>query len=196
MTSMIRTLQEMGLSIRETIPTLNSGGCAVYAALVGSRLEELGYVVRGVVSDYEEQRNNLSDLFNSFRPRNTQQWRYLSHYAHVLLTIEIDDITYLHDSDHTIAYNNIRTTDENIKIEPTCHGRLMDGDIPMYALRSLASAKVWNSLFPRKESFPIIERLIEDHLGTFERSRRARYIRTDSGIKSFFRFGPDGPTYS
>lgn len=184
MTSMVSTLQEMGLEIREEVPKLNWGGCAVYAALVGSRLEELGYIVRGVVSDYYRKEDNLTDLYNSIRPRNAHQWNKLSDYTHVLLTVDIDNVTYLHDSDYTIEFG------EDVERDPTCRGILMAGDIPVYALRSLASAKIWNYHFKRKEAFPIIERLIEKHLGTFERSRRSRYIRTD-GLSSFdYSYGP------
>lgn len=176
--NILRKLIKLGEDIDEMIPELNHGGCSLYAALLASRLEELNLQVRALVIadlDYLQGKYNLCDLYDATKPHNAAQWRDIVPFiSHVLIKLDIDGIGYVHDSELTLPHHKFME-EHSWGVDP------LPGDISVSVLRALASATGWNTCFNRRKYFPLIEYIIEKHLGAFVRTRNRRYIRSETG---------------
>lgn len=154
----IEKLDNLGWKAEQQIEDLNSGGCCVYAALVGRRLSELGVPVRGIVamSDWQEPGNLDEARQNVNDPGDGMEW-YDNDvtFTHVGLQFDLDGETYQYDSGGvTKPKRYLRNS----------HWNLCEGHLTVEEMEQLAERPGnWSSWFNR-EQIPALERLVKEYL--------------------------------
>lgn len=86
----------------DSYPSLNSGGCGVFAYHVGRQLEKMGVdVTVRFLTDHEIAHSFKMDVVCQARPYTMDDWNWESGdciNGHVILEIKIDGNTYYYDS--------------------------------------------------------------------------------------------------
>lgn len=165
--NLLDTLRELGDAINESCPTINLGGCCVYAAAVAKRLEALGIPVDVCVPTYghaetvDEARNNLRN--NGSAGRTAKEWEEAGlYFAHVAVRFQYEGVWWTHDTDALHegrdGFGKCSWNDDKPRYQA-----LPDGMTPDEALRIASHAKGWNSSFDRRD-IPMVRSMVEEAL--------------------------------
>jgi len=139
--------------------TLNSGGCCVYAALVGEELEKLGITVEGKVT-------TRSDL-SLDEAKNESTWPNNYNFYHVYLYFTVDGTRYVYDSDNLHEVQEGNGAPDPWQDEPA------EGSLSIAEMQALASkASLWNSWFPRRK-IPALRKLVHEELAPLNQREAA-----------------------
>lgn len=169
MVSLLQKLEDLGEFVSSREPRVNSGGCCVFAACVGSRLASLGIPSWGVVADSSTK----VDIATARRNGNTNGRRLSTPtdwysvgvgFNHVLLQFAYEDAVWTYDAEHLVQGTPHQ--------DPTLGNPIVPGYLTIAELRRLAATPVgWNSMFPRETGIPLIRRAVKKYLPTVFLSR-------------------------
>jgi hypothetical protein len=157
LTDIIARLIACSADVQESIPDVNRGGCAVYAAQIAMALDETGATVWGVLSSALRD-EDLNVVREECRPHTLHDWNAAGVYMnHVLVQFELRGTVWTHDA--------VNTTDAALRREPTFGGPLCPGYLTVPELVKIAtSRRGWNPAFDRRTGLPIIRSAIRRHL--------------------------------
>ena len=154
---LLETLSDLGHDVAFEFPTINHGGCCVYASIVGDLLLRQGIETSiwvGHLPDYNihadvaEVRNNVRN------PANVADWNDNGvFFNHVGLEVSIDGVKYLVDTDR---YD---FASDKFKEFHVLAGRLTVTEAALLA----ADHSAWNPTFPRC-AIPEIKRMARRYL--------------------------------
>jgi hypothetical protein len=170
MSPLLDKLRELGYAVNAAAPRINHGGCAVYAAAVAERLQELGVEVEVCVSEgyvantVAEARENLSN--NGLQPHgaNARDWEAAGlYFLHVGVRLCVDGSWYVHDTDATWEGRDELGVDAYSDSDSPRYTVLPDGLTPEEAKAIADDARGWNSSFNR-ELIPKVRELVRTHL--------------------------------
>ena len=156
--SLIGQLNKLGKAVNEKYPTINYGGCCVYAAIVAEALLLRNIKVRGIVSSYDAEDFNDHNTIDNIRPyiKHHVLWRWQDNgisFSHVGLEFEINGKLRHYDS------KGVKMASDFFDYMPIYKGRLQ-----AYELVKLASrAQGWNSSFNRRH-IPKIRKMVQEYL--------------------------------
>lgn len=163
MNSLLQKLSSLGEGVNElTGNSINFGGCAVYAAAVATRLQELGITAECVVpADFagvhcvEQARNNLyADGNNGDTAR---EWAEAGlNFHHVGVRFKLDGQWFTHDTDSLLA-------DDRCFGEGGEYAAMDDGLTPEEATRIADDPRGWNSTFDRGY-IPAVREMVREYL--------------------------------
>lgn len=139
--SLLEALRQSGAWANRTIPHLNCGGCAVYAAAVATLLDARGVLALGLVeTDWFDGVKDLGAARrkNGRPPRTVRDWNASGvHFSHVQVAAWIDGQWWSHDSNRTIPF--VRSN------------AYLAGWLSVQELQNIARCRVgWNRSFNRK----------------------------------------------
>ncbi|MGA8940077.1 MAG: hypothetical protein WB439_13030 [Acidobacteriaceae bacterium] len=127
---LIWRLKRCGRNVARKIPSVNHGGCAVYAAMVASALERAGVSAWGVVMGPPS--GDLDRVRQNGAPGSVQGWnRQGVFFTHILVQFEFRGEVWTHDVGHTLT-----------RFEQQCTApehRLLPGRLTVQELRLLAA---------------------------------------------------------
>lgn len=155
MKDVVKMLNDLAWKADTKIDYLNWGGCGVFAALVGRKLQDAGIPV-GVVcgswrhngdkADVERARSNVAEKWDA------EEWNANGvYFGHVGLEVEIDGKLYHYDSKQ-----GVKPAGKEIDGLPIAKGRVTIEEMELLAGESLN----WNSDFNRKQ-IPKLTKLVE-----------------------------------
>jgi len=150
----------LGYEVGQRLPELNTGGCGLFAGLVGQRLEKLGYRVRVLISGADSRANARAiPSLNTIEKRvgqtsSTDMWRLqgMSYISHVLLKLygEVFDST---------GFAPIGVSD------PMFLNAYYRGSVSVEAMMGLAAeTAAWHPNFDHRKGIPVIKALIDKYL--------------------------------
>lgn len=147
------TLDHLARMTKRKFPTINHGGCAVYAHLVGRQLGKLGIPYCGIVGDWCQ--HDLDNARNNIRnPRHKYEWNSAGvDFGHVGIEFFYNEKPYWYESDY-----GVKTPDQGFCGLDVANGRLMPMELRGIALE----AKGWNWSFDRRQ-IPRVRSLIRKH---------------------------------
>lgn len=133
--TLLEKLRDLGTNAEKvTDGYLNYGGCCVFAAIVGERLEKLGYIVEG------KSYGDFDDVEQAFN--EVKEGDYHS-FFHVFLHVIVDGRRYVFDSD------TCRLASSQFAA-PNAFQSAAHGSLTVAQLKELAGKRsLWNSDFPR-----------------------------------------------
>lgn len=158
-------LRKLGKAINAEVPTINRGGCAVYASRVVAALQARGIDAWAKLGMWEPEdvtvdraRQLMQENGNDPENSSTYEWNdYGLDFNHVVVQFEYRGRIYTHDSNFTVS--------RPIKIEPTCGTKLIPGQMTVAEVSSIVrESKGWNPCFDWG-MIPDVERIITAHLG-------------------------------
>lgn len=142
-------LRELGRQVLLDYPDINSGGCCVYASLVGLQLEKYGVDPKIIVASLGQVpvTESLRDLKQDRQYLTIDMWNDLDvFFNHVLISFNWKGERYIHDSENTCVWKQ----DQGYLGDWFFY----DGYLTVNeAWRLAASPTGWNNLFPRSEIF-------------------------------------------
>lgn len=148
-------LKKLGQRVNRHYPTVNSGGCGVYASLVSQQLRQLGLRPRVLVAGYEEIwflndiRTVMKDQKNPTLDALNNRGIYV---GHLFIQFNWQGKTWIHDTDHTI--DNFKGP--RLKQWVFYKGHLTVGEVTSMA----ASTTGWNESFDR-DQIPFLESRVD-----------------------------------
>lgn len=157
MSNLNTALTTLGRKINKNFPTINYGGCCVYAAYLGKLLEKKGWKVTGKVSApfYASAGVDLRSVASNIKNHvDHSEWADNSvYFYHVFLSIETDTGVLFHDTDRTVSkskqFNGL-----------DCY----DGFLTVEEMTDLANnSDGWNNTFERYQ-IPAIRKMLVDHM--------------------------------
>lgn len=163
--NLIARLNTLGKNVMDKHPTINWGGCCVFASRVAKRLE--GVVERVAVrvgNDYGEYYDgqHLDHVRNNIQKNTPRQWnRHGIYFAHVIVEFDYRGRTYHYDA---LGAKKARNS-------TNMHGYpIIDGELTVQEATELANVKAgWNPSFDRAE-IPYVEKLINDAFDAIEKA--------------------------
>lgn len=158
MPDLIARLRACGAEVLASAPTVNHGGCGVYASHVAQALEARGLTVWSVITS-QLRDDDLNIVRNQSKPRTLREWNDAGVLiGHVMLQFEHEGRVWSHDARNTCT--------GRIKYEPTYGGRLLTGYLTLPELITIAAArKGWNPTFRRRSGVPAIRAAVRHYLG-------------------------------
>ena len=155
--NIIRCLNQLGKEVNSEFENINYGGCAIFASLVGKRLEELGVGVSGITTGSCPWQPKIS--VDQARAKITHPGRKMQwiangiNFFHVGLCFKHNGKKYHYDSNGAH------------RPEKTLGGAVIfDGVLFLSEVIAIAREHAgWNKSFNRR-SVPAIRRLVYDHL--------------------------------
>lgn len=169
------TLDRLGARLEEKHETLNWGGCCVYAAMIGQKLQELGVTCSVIVAGYGEGTNvehvraNLSDA----EAGSMQHWnRNGVYFGHVGVEFVIDGLVYHYDSSGTAKPG------EHHGLRRQYAGRITVED----AAKLAATGRGWNPSFDR-DQIPEIRKAVNRAFGKLKTRCDNRQKTLPFGVK-------------
>jgi hypothetical protein len=174
-TSLNTQLRRLGRAVEDQFPSINYGGCGVYAAAVAERLQALGVQVDVCVSDsghessVEAARNNLRH--NGWNPTNAnaRQWTEAGlSFAHLGVRFKHKRHWYVHDTaaiwqGRTRGLGAHRRTGSVFDDHGPRYEVLPDGMTPAEARAIADDPRGWNSTFDR-DDIPEVRRMVAEWL--------------------------------
>lgn len=149
-------LNDLGAEVYREFPSINSGGCCVFAAAVANELKHHGIPVSGIVSawDADEGSHNINDVRKKIPTNTVRHWNARGiQFYHVGIEFTIGKIKYHYDT------TGVKKASNTLDDMPIYNGRL-----ELYELRALAGKKKgWNSNFNRR-CIPQLRALIKQRL--------------------------------
>lgn len=139
-------------TVYNEVPTVNYGGCCVYAAKVGKELQRLGYEVRVVFRDIGEYTENNPKIKC---PEKAEDQLGVDFY-HIGLAVKVRGKWYTHDAEKT--HKGLRVFgDECLPVAKTY--------LTVEQAESFAKKRhFWNNVYPRRRGGKIIAHAINKHL--------------------------------
>lgn len=159
----IEKLNNLGQEAMERFPSLNSGGCAVFASLVADELAKQGIEAEGVVAmdfwDYTPNIDKARKHVNNVD--DGDEWEANGvRLSHVGLKLNLNGKEMLYDSEGLRPVNRTRNSLMGYDV--------IQGTFTREELRALAdNAWNWNSMFNR-QNIPKLKKLIESELRTHD----------------------------
>lgn len=96
---LITGLNRLGIAINRNYPYINSGGCAVFAMIVGQELQDAGIEVRGIVAAYGSRNKSIATIRRSVVTLEMNDWMENGlRFNHVGLAIKYNGKWYHYDS--------------------------------------------------------------------------------------------------
>jgi hypothetical protein len=156
--NLIKRLNGLSNRVLNLSPYINSGGCCVFAALVGARLEKIGKEVAIKVGSGDGRAQPLDYYRKQVSSNRPTEWNNAGlYFGHIVVEFFHDDDLYHYDATG-MHFADGKTYDGSYPIA--------DGSLTVAEAAEMASdPRGWNYAFDRKD-IPDIERLIND---TFDR---------------------------
>jgi hypothetical protein len=166
MVNLVGRLNALGRDVMEKYGDVNWGGCCVFAALVGKRLEKIAPVkIRVGNSHYVGNSDaiNLDEVRNNIRSNVPSAWnQYDVHFAHVIIEFVWRKKTYHYDS-CGVTVEDAHTVMGNYPI--------LKGSLTVKEAAELSSTqRGWNHMFDRG-NIPDIERMINEAFDKIDQLR-------------------------
>lgn len=144
----VAELKRIGKHINRQYNSVNYGGCAVYASVVGRNLAKCGYLVRiGVSSSWNDTDPTIDDARNNILNKNNkrasiEQWNDQEiYFGHVWVEVCVGGTWYAHDTNKTKMSDGV---------DPTFGWDQYDGFMTLEEITPLANSKRgWNTEFDR-----------------------------------------------
>ncbi len=159
MNNLKETLDNLIIAMQE-YPTLNYGGCCMFASEVAHLLYEKGYVVFIRVYDdvsnenLNEVRKNNNTLKIKYKKLMSCMHKNNVYFGHVMLELDINSERILFDSDGYYKF------DEVSELIYNDGSKILKGRLTLEEARKLSVSSRWNRRFNR-ELIPIIKTKIE-----------------------------------
>lgn len=149
-------LNLLGQAAERQIPSLNYGGCCVFAAEVGKVLKAKGIPVRGVARGWMEATEPLHKIKEAINNlENADEWNDQGvNFSHVGLQVKLGRKWYVFDS------NGCDPDATRLNGRHLYPGHLSVEDIDKLA----SNPENWNKAFRRKTGIPAIKRLVREYL--------------------------------
>lgn len=155
------SLEKLSKHVDEAFPSINYGGCCVFASIVADELAKKGVKARGVVGMYGwddldvDVRHAAANVTNI---EDDEEWEENGvKFRHVGLEITIEGETYHFDS------TGIRKPNGYVGDSEMFH--VVDGRLTRNEMRALASNPYnWNPSFNRRD-ITKLERLVKYYIG-------------------------------
>lgn len=151
--AVINTLDALGRAAETQVDSLNCGGCAVYASMVGRELEKLGIPVRGIVAMEAWEIPNLDKVRKHVEDTgNISHWNANGvEFNHVGLQFKLGNRWYQYDS------SGVTGPKPWLKHE---YWEVCKGSLSMVELENLANSPTgWNEWFNRHTEIPKLKKL-------------------------------------
>ena len=139
--NLLESLTALGNKINRYYPEINSGGCCIYAAIVGEELLARNIKTRIVIAHWCRTKVNIDYVRKSSNPSTMEDWTDNDiHFNHVGVEFKYRRTWYSHDTDITVKSRE---------------GRLggfflYPGRLTVDEAKTLASSEHgWNSTFDR-----------------------------------------------
>ena len=150
--SIIKKLRKVGSSVYGDVPTINYGGCCVYAAKVGKELQKMGYDVRVVFRKTGNVKKNNPEIKC---PLLAEEEIGVDFY-HVGLAVKSGGKWYTHDAE---------ATHKGLKVFGEDRLPVAKTYLTVEQAESFASYRhFWNTTYPRREGAKVIKSAIRKHL--------------------------------
>ncbi len=156
--NLIWMLNQIGSTVYEKYPTVNSGGCCVYAAAIAVHLQRLGCPVRILVGDDSDE-VCIDEIRPSVGCNTVEEWNNNGlYFGHVIVEFEYEGITYHYDCAGVTSPDSVTVT----------YGyAIVDGYLTVDEAVDLAACNDgWNSRFDRA-FIPDIHKMINKSLSSF-----------------------------
>lgn len=154
MKDVVKMLNDLAWKADTQIDYLNWGGCGVFAALVGRKLQDAGIPVGVVCGSWRhaERPGNVARARSNVSNKwDAEEWNENGvYFGHVGLEVEIDGKLYHYDS------NGVKPAGKLLDGLPIADGRVTIEEMELLAGESLN----WNSEFPR-EQIPRLTEIVE-----------------------------------
>jgi hypothetical protein len=158
---LIKRLNGLGRRVLNLSPDINAGGCCVFAALVGARLEKIGKEVAIKVGSGNGRSRPLDYYRQQVGSNRPTEWNDVGlYFGHIVVEFFHDDDLYHYDATG-MHFADGRTYDGGY---PIAEGSLTVAE----AAEMAADPGGWNTNFDR-DDIPDIERLIDDTFNRIER---------------------------
>ncbi len=155
--SIVTKLNKLGKEVNTRYPTINAGGCCVYAALIVAALHKQGIIAHGIVAAWNNTGETNIDLVRKkIRSNTVGEWESKGvHFNHVGVEFSVDGKTKWKHYDS----NGVYRKSSSLMDWPVYEGRLT-----LKELKDLAKcASGWNTRFDRN-SIPALRKLVKTHL--------------------------------
>ena len=150
--SIIKKLRKVASSVYKDVPSINHGGCCVYAAKVGKELEKMGYDVRVVFRKCGNVKKNNPEIKC---PLVAEEEIGVDFY-HVGLAVKSGGKWYTHDAE---------ATHKGLKVFGEDRLPVAKTYLTVEQAESFASKTgFWNTMYPRLDGKKAIQRAIKQHL--------------------------------
>lgn len=157
--SIIRQLNLLGEEVNNRFPSINAGGCAIYAAIIIAALKKHGIPARAIVASHNAKPFNsagipLTEYATNIKNGTHEEWGgYGVDFAHVGVEFEINGVRKHYDS------NGVTRAKSKLYIWP-----IYKGGIEYNILRKVVKDQAgWNKEFNRKD-IPALRRLVKQYL--------------------------------
>ena len=161
--NIVTKLDQLGVEVLRRYPTINSGGCCVYAAMIVAALHKHRIKACGIVASWNAERMNHADVSidtirHSISKNTLSEWEDNGiSFSHVGVEFEYKGLI-LKTKRHYDT-SGVRPAGKVLDAMPIYRGRLNLND-----LRTLAGQKDgWNSAFDRKH-IPALRKLVKNLL--------------------------------
>lgn len=164
MNTVIEQLNEAASRVENAIPNINSGGCGVYAAIVGRRLKkEYGISPRVKIASWSEAPSIEAVVrrFYASKLRTLQDVNRRLGFTveHALLVFKLDSRLWIHDATGTEEYepeHYTRWNPSGFDVE------FVPGTAPLRWISAIARYRYgWNTSFDRRE-IPFIRQTVDE----------------------------------
>lgn len=162
--NLVEVLNKLGEEANKKFPSLNWGGCCVFAGLVAEILDRKGYPVQGRAASNMASKRDASSITEARKKvkRNTvAEWNtHGISFGHVGIEVYDGTDIYLYDS------NGCVNPEEHLDGMPSFEGRLTVlelNELWQYNGPTLEYSISWNSCFDRG-NIPYLHSLIKQHL--------------------------------
>lgn len=160
---LLNNLDVFANNIRNNIPTIDSGGCGVFAYHIAKRLENYVPLKIRVISDSRNKRidgirNRI--LSNEGDTKDILEWNWYDlHFHHILIEFHYMGKDYLYDSTGVYLKRNYPIQD---------YGYLCHGSLTLKELEYLVSGQTgWNRYFDRQAHIPFVKRKVKQFFRKF-----------------------------
>lgn len=156
---MIETLREFGKKVEDSIPTLNHGGCGLYAYMMGEYLKEKGipdvscFAIQSHLRMEPEHYSNIVKIYNN---KNLNMMEWLDNdveFHHIGVKFRLGLHMVYHDSSLTIKGDVERWWD--MKIVPTSF------DVESIKYVAVNDPSEWNPDFNRSTEIPKLKKFFD-----------------------------------
>lgn len=155
MEDLLSTLTKLGRKVYRKYPTINLGGCCVYASIVAQQLEARGIKCSGFVSVSSDTRprRTIGYARRLLAKYDSDDWEYAGvYFDHIGLEIKHRGRRYLYDTDGCVPAGDQHGDSHVYRGRLTCD-----------ELHHLASqAYRWNMKFPRRV-IPDLIKMVDNH---------------------------------
>lgn len=159
--SLLKSIDVFAKSIGDQYPRLNRGGCCVFAAHVGIRLNRFVPVKLRMTTNIWDIRENGEKLdLNKLRRKvdyslDQSRWKRngLPNIHHVFIEFELNGQRYFLDSNGLVAVSN---TEDEFDDDPIVDGHFTFAEAYSFA----GKPEFWNSIFDRNE-IPALKRRVK-----------------------------------